>query len=57
MPRARPTTDDYSRFLDDFLLHMVNRIVQADRLGEEEVATALREIQAVFISGRSKRNL
>lgn len=57
MAKDRPTTDDYSRFLDDFLLKLVNRIVAADRLGEDEVALALRELQAQFISARSKRNL
>ncbi len=54
---TKPTTDDYSRFLDEFLLHLTQRVIEADRHGNDAVAAALRGLQQHFVNQRSKRGL
>lgn len=57
MESKRPTTDDYSRFLDELQLELSKAIIEADRGSNVAVALALRSFQTRLLNGRSRRGL
>lgn len=55
--KPEPTIDDYRRFIDDLSMFLTERVIAADRHGNEPVAAALRGVQHHVSNTRSKRGL
>jgi hypothetical protein len=55
MDKAKPTADDYSRFLDEYHMQLGELTQQADRSNDTATANGLRAARLLLTKLRSKR--